>query len=176
MWVSIVLKLLLLSSFLFIKLFPFHWFLLSMFSKFWWFSIIVHLCISICNQCFQFNVTNVFFSVIVLWLFQLLFLKNFVGVFFEVFSIFRHYVFCFLAFIFGISTFNILCFLLQIFLFSSIFYFKMFPLFSLQTLLDFSFLFLPNMMAIMMIILHCVMLCVFYFVSIFFCMYFVLYH
>ncbi len=34
--------------------------------------------------------------------------------------------FCFLAFIFGISTFNILCSILQIFLFSS----KMFPLFS----------------------------------------------
>lgn len=80
LWVSIVFKLLLLSSFIFIKLFPFHWFFLWMFSNFWWFSIIVHVCISICNQCFQFNVTNVFFSVIVLWLFQLLFL-NFLLVF-----------------------------------------------------------------------------------------------
>jgi hypothetical protein len=69
--------------------------------------------------------------------------------------------FCFLDFIFGISTFNILCSIFQIFLFSSIFNLKMFPLFSLQTLLDFLFLFLPNVMAMMMIILRFVLCCVF---------------
>jgi hypothetical protein len=160
LWVSIILKLLLLSSFIFIKLFPFHWFFLSMFSKFWWFSIIVHVCISICNQCFQFNVTNVFFSVIVCDYFNYYFLKICWCFLWSVFKL-STLCFCFLTFIFSISTFNICCSILQIFLFSSIFYLKMFPLFSLQTLLDFLFLFIPNMMAMMMIILRFVLCCVF---------------
>jgi hypothetical protein len=60
-------------------------------------------------------------------------------------------------------------------LFFKYFYLKMFPLFSLQMLLDFLFLFLPNMMAMMMIILCFVLCCVFsilcqiIFVCIFFC-------
>jgi hypothetical protein len=167
LWVSIVLKLLLPSSFLFIKVFPFHWFFFSMFSKFWWFSIIVNVYMSICNQCFQFNVANVFFNVIVLWLFQLIF-----SIFYWCFQAFDT-MFLFLSF--HIWHLNILCSILQMFLFSSNFYFKIFPFFSLQMLLGFFVLIFSkhdghdddN-------ISFCVMLCVFYlcriiFVCILFC-------
>jgi hypothetical protein len=130
LWVSIVLKLLLPCHFYSSSFFHFIDFSFQCFQNFDGF-------LSLFISTFQFviNVFNsmllmCFLRVIVLWFFQFIYIYIYIYLFIYIYWCFPWGVFklstlcfCVSAFIFGISTFNIWCFILQIFVLSSIFYF-----------------------------------------------------